>query len=435
MGFKKTTSLKKPFKIIIFPFAFALLYIILPLYFTFSLKSIATIFLLIFYLINALMVFYLFRKSFNRKSRLKIQVLNLQEKLNVLKDEFAKEFKNKISLQEKIKRYDSLKKIIDEINQELDLETISNNLTTIGFSMIGRNKGSCILYLVDAQTQKLTLFKAKKEDERLMIKAKEGDIFDLWVLRHTRPLFIEDVKKDFRFDLERIAAQDIRPIISLCSAPFISENRFLGILRLDNTIPCFYSQDDLRFQVTICELGALALENAQLFQRTRELAIHDGLTSLYTKGYFLERLREEYKRSIRQNTNLSLLMLDIDYFKNYNDKFGHTAGDLVLQTLSRTIIESLIDLRPLIISRFGGEEFCIILTRTNKQKAGNTAELLRAKIEKTKIFLRKQETNITVSIGVATFPDDASDEDELIFKADRALYAAKQKGRNRVCGI
>ena len=435
MGFKKTTSLKKPFKIIIFPFAFALLYIILPLYLTFSLKSIATIFLLIFYLINALMVFYLFRKSFNRKSRLKIQVLNLQEELNVLKDEFAKEFKNKISLQEKIKRYDSLKKIIEEINQELDLKTISNNLTTIGFSMIGRNKGSCILYLVDAQTQKLTLFKAKKEDERLMLKAKEGDIFDLWVLRHTRPLFIEDVKKDFRFDLERIAAQDIRPIISLCSAPFISENRFLGILRLDNTIPYFYSQDDLRFQVTICELGALALENAQLFQRTRELAIHDGLTSLYTKGYFLERLREEYKRSVRQNTNLSLLMLDIDYFKNYNDKFGHTAGDLVLQTLSRTIIESLIDLRPLIISRFGGEEFCIILTRTNKQKAGNTAELLRAKIEKTKIFLRKQETNITVSIGVATFPEDASDEDELIFKADRALYAAKQKGRNRVCGI
>lgn len=199
MGFKKTTSLKKPFKIIIFPFAFALLYIILPLYLTFSLKSIATIFLLIFYLINALMVFYLFRKSFNRKSRLKIQVLNLQEKLNVLKDEFAKEFKNKISLQEKIKRYDSLKKIIEEINQELDLKIISNNLTTIGFSMIGRNKGSCILYLVDAQTQKLTLFKAKKEDEKLMIKAKEGDIFDLWVLKHTRPLFIEDVKKDFPF--------------------------------------------------------------------------------------------------------------------------------------------------------------------------------------------------------------------------------------------
>ena len=128
-------------------------------------------------------------------------------------------------------------------------------------------------------------------------------------------------------------------------------------------------------------------------------------------------------------------MLDIDHFKNYNDKFGHTAGDIVLKELSLMMTEFSRELRPLIISRFGGEEFCIVLPQMNKIVAIDLAEKLRIKIEKKKIILRKQETDVTVSIGAASFPSDARDEDELIFKADKALYLAKQKGRNRVCGI
>ncbi|MCK9604574.1 MAG: sensor domain-containing diguanylate cyclase, partial [Candidatus Omnitrophica bacterium] len=335
---------------------------------------------------------------------------------------------------EKIKRYDSLKKIIEEINRNLVLESIADNLIAIAFSLAAGNKGTCVLYLVDSQTQlNLTLFKAKKEDKKLIIKAKEGDIFDLWVLRHTSPLLIEDIKKDFRFDLEKLKAQDKRPVSSLISSPLISENRFLGILRLDHPDPYFYSQDDLRFLVTICDLGAVAIENGELFKKTQDLATHDELTTLYTKGYFLERLKEEHKRSVRQNRPLSLLMLDIDYFKNYNDRFGHGAGDNVLKALSQDIVEGLKDYSP-IISRFGGEEFCVILSGIDKKRAGIIADGLREKIEKTKIILRRQETNITVSIGVAGFPDDSKDESELIMKADKAMYEAKQKGRNRVCG-
>jgi diguanylate cyclase (GGDEF)-like protein len=371
----------------------------------------------------------------NRKHYLKIQNLSLQEKLNITKDDSARKLRNKIALQEKISRYDSLKKIIEKINQALDLEFIANNLAAVAFSLIGHNKGSCMLFLVNNKTQKLFLFKTKREDESLIIKAKEGDIFDIWVLRHAQALLVEDARKDFRFDLERLKLHEIRPILSLISSPFISEHKFFGILRLDNPEAYFYTQDDLRFQTTICELGALALENAQLFQETHELALHDGLTNLYRKGYFLERLKEECTRSIRLATSLSLFMLDIDYFKNYNDKFGHTAGDLVLKELSLTMVEFLKDFEPLIISRFGGEEFCILFARLDKKKAYTIVEKLRVKIEKTDIILRKQKTKITVSIGVANFPADASDENELIFKADKAMYEAKEKGRNRVCGI
>jgi diguanylate cyclase (GGDEF)-like protein len=124
-------------------------------------------------------------------------------------------------------------------------------------------------------------------------------------------------------------------------------------------------------------------------------------------------------------------MLDIDHFKDYNDKFGHTAGDIVLKSLSSGITDFLKGLGP-IVSRFGGEEFCVILSRTDKKKAASVAEELRVLIEKKKINLRGWETSITVSIGVAAFPGDASEENDLILKSDRAMYEAKQKGRNQV---
>jgi len=315
------------------------------------------------------------------------------------------------------------------------LESIANNLVSIAFSLLANNRGNCILYLVDSQTQSnLSLFKTKKEDDKLIIKAKEGDIFDHWVLRHTSPLFIEDIKRDFRFDLENLKTQDIRPISSLISSPLISENKFLGLLRLDCQEPYFYAQEDLRLLVTICDLGAVALENGELFKKTQDLAIHDELTALYTKSYFQERLKEECKRSARQNRRLSLLMLDIDHFKDYNDKFGHGSGDIVLKTLSQCLAEELDGQSP-IISRFGGEEFCITLSGLDKMKVGKIAEEIREKIEKMKIILRRQKTKITISIGVAHFPDDASDDSDLIMKADKMMYEAKQKGRNKICGI
>lgn len=388
--------------------------------------------LIIFSIINIATAYYILNRYFKKKQRLNIQIQDIQEKINVLNTDNFQEGKNKVSLDEKIRRYKSLREIIEEIDQHLDTEYVGESLTRIAFSQIANNKGTCILYLIDNHTQKPALFKTKKEDKELIIKAKEGDIFDLWVLRHANPLLIEDIKKDFRFDLEKIEKQHVRPISSLISSPLISEHKFLGILRIDNSSPCAYSQDDLRFLSSICDLGAVALENAQLFQRTKDLAIHDELTSLFTKGYFSERLKEECKKGLHQDITFSLLMLDIDWFKNYNDKFGHISGDIVLKSLSRAITDFLKDSSS-IISRIGGEEFCIILPSRDKNAAFKIADELRVKIEKTKIILRKRQTHVTVSIGVATFTQDATDADGLILKSDKAMYEAKKKGRNRVC--
>jgi diguanylate cyclase (GGDEF)-like protein len=405
-------------------------YIVVAAYIVFFLKRQPFI-LAPFFLSVALIVFYLVRRHFAKRYRVELQKQNLQEKLNVLNDDNIRESGNNAALNAKILRYKGLKKIAEEINQSLDLDTVADSLSMLAFSLISNNKGTCLLYLLDNQRQKLSLLKTKKEDKSLVIKAKEGDIFDLWVLKHAQPLLMEDVKRDFRFDVEKLKEQELRPIGSLVSAPFTSENKFLGILRLDNPTANSYTQEDLRFLVTLCDLGAVALENSQLFLMTQDLAIHDELTGLYTKGYFLERLREECQRSLRRNLVFSLLMLDIDLFKNYNDKFGHTAGDMVLKNLSLCLVEYLKE-KNCLISRFGGEEFCILLMGLKREETLEVAEGLRRQVQEQRMLLRRQETNITVSIGLTVFPINGTDENELIRTADMAMYKAKQAGRNRV---
>lgn len=421
---KKTPNFKFIIKICVIIF----LYLYLPIIITRNKE-----FLLIsFYSLNLLIVLALFKYYYNRASCLNIEQGLTEEKINVLIDDRNQLLKTSEAFTEKIKRYSSLKGIIEQINSDLILDSVTDKLADIAFDLIAKNKGVCAVYLVeeDHQTQ-LKLFKTRKENPDFVIKAKEGNIFDFWVSRHATPLLIEDIKKDFRFDVEKMLTQDIRFISSLISAPFITEHKFLGLMRLDSQQSNFYSQDDLRLLTVICDLGAVAIENALLFQKTQELAIHDSLTSFFTKAHFLERLKEEYKRSSRQNATFSLLMIDIDYFKNYNDQFGHIAGDIVLRRLALRFKETLSTFDA-VISRFGGEEFSIILRGIEKPQASQIAEKLRKDIEEMKIILRRQETSVTISTGVANFPIDAKDDEELLLKADRALFKAKQEGRNRV---
>ena len=407
------------------------LYAILPIFLVKYLHQTISA-LLPYYLILLGLLFYFFKKTASLKRLFGIKRQEIRENVNILRDDISRGFKNKESILGKISRYHRLKDILVKLNQNLDIDTIAEDLVLISFSNIGKERGVCLLYLADKKERiHLSLFKSKKEDKDLVIKAKEGDIFDLWVLRHASPILIEDLKRDFRFDTEKLDRKHTRLFSSLISSPLISESEFVGILRLDSSESCFYSQDDLRFLATVSDLSAVALENAQLFQKTEELAIKDALTSFYRKEYFMGRLDEECKRAIRKNEVFSLLMLDIDHFKDYNDKFGHASGDIVLKSLSIHMEELLCDYNP-IIGRFGGEEFCVILPFIDKEKASYIAEGIRLSIETMKIVLRRIENKITVSIGVATFSKDVSEAGELIFKADHAMYEAKKQGRNRI---
>ncbi len=409
---------------------FLLSYLCIPVYLVTN-NMLPFRFLLVLYAAGAAAAAYAYMEAAARIRQVRFLAEDLQEKMNVLKDENAREEKSKNSLTEKISRYRHLKDIIEKINKSLDMDATVDALVSVAFSGIANSRGTCFLYLFDHQEQSLTLYKTKKDDKRLVIKSKAGDIFDQWVVRHLNCLWVEDAKKDFRFDADRIGNAENRPIGSLISVPLITGRTLQGILRLDNPQPDFYSLDDLRFLTAVADIGAVALDNNALFEKTKELAIHDGLTGLFAKGYFFERLKEECRRGLRQNRIFSLLMIDIDHFKLYNDRFGHPAGDIVLQTIARTMTEFFRE-KTALTGRFGGEEFCVILSESPKEEAAALAEGLRGHIEAQTVLLRNQETRVTVSIGVASFPQDARDEAELVIKADKAMYAAKQGGRNRI---
>jgi diguanylate cyclase (GGDEF)-like protein len=179
-------------------------------------------------------------------------------------------------------------------------------------------------------------------------------------------------------------------------------------------------------------LTSIAIENAQLYEHLETMAIKDGLTGLYLRRHMLERLAEEISREMRRGQDLSFLMIDLDRFKQYNDSFGHMAGDIVLKSIAQ-MLEEYFNHPGDLVCRYGGEEFCVVLPDCPKAKAMSLANELRKKIEAHEIILRRQKTRVTVSIGVAAFPKDAPGRDDLIFKADEALYQAKETGRNKVC--
>jgi diguanylate cyclase (GGDEF)-like protein len=172
-------------------------------------------------------------------------------------------------------------------------------------------------------------------------------------------------------------------------------------------------------------------ELAEANTRLAQLAVTDGLTGLYNHRHFHERLTLEVERSQRSGLPLSLLMLDVDHFKQFNDTFGHPAGDEVLRQLARV----LADTRRAndVVARYGGEEFAVILVDTPKFTAAKVAERVRERIN-THDFSEAapRAGKLSASIGVATFPDDGADAETLVRSADTALYAAKRAGRNRV---
>jgi diguanylate cyclase (GGDEF)-like protein len=161
-------------------------------------------------------------------------------------------------------------------------------------------------------------------------------------------------------------------------------------------------------------------------------ALRDGLTKLFNKRYFLERLDSELKFAQRHETALTLLMLDIDFFKKVNDTHGHLAGDMVLVAIANQLSRAVRN--EDVVARFGGEEIAIVLRAINIDNAAQMAERLRKLVEGTVIPFESKELRATVSIGIAGFPSTpAKTVDQLVDAADKALYRAKQSGRNRVC--
>jgi len=222
---------------------------------------------------------------------------------------------------------------------------------------------------------------------------------------------------------------------SYLGVPLLSKDgRVLGVLNFHNPEPGSFSERDLKLFQAAAEQVSISLDNALTFQMTKELTNRDELTKLYNRRYFFERLEKEVERAKRYNRKLSLLMIDIDHFKNYNDTFGHLRGDEVLRKLAMSLENNLRKVD--VIARYGGEEFLALLPETNKTSAKRVGEKLRKAIEKTDFHLGEGKLGpgrVTITIGISAYPEDCQDAFELLDLADKAMYYGKAQGRNRVC--
>lgn len=381
-------------------------------------------------LLNVIILFFFYRRLSEKRALLSLQREEILEKTNLLRADIGKETDAIAAFRSEIVAYSQLKTMVENLSSSLSVEETIRTLCREVTDLFNRQGATVILYLWDASQGQLAIAHASRHHHPVQIKNKRGDAFDRWVMKALQPLLLEDVKNDFRFDTEKIMDEESRRVASVLSVPLLVHEALIGILRLDSPSAQAFFHKDLRFLKTIADVGAVALENAQLFDRVEDMAIRDGLTGLFLPRYLMTRLDEEIKRYLRRDKELSFIMIDLDHFKRYNDRFGHTAGDIVLKCIG-ILLQRHFHSPGNLLGRYGGEEFCVVLPECGKDEARELAQAFVEAVEEERIILRRQETRVTVSAGIASFPEDAQTREELIHKADRALYEAKHRGRNR----
>jgi diguanylate cyclase (GGDEF)-like protein len=231
---------------------------------------------------------------------------------------------------------------------------------------------------------------------------------------------------------------DYRPLDeknrSAMAVPMMARGHSGGVLLAESRNRDHFQERDIQLLSIVARSAAMALENAALHKRTEELTIMDELTRAFNYRHFVKKLDEEKKRAARYKMPLSIIMVDIDHFKLFNDTNGHEAGNAVLRELAKIIQGCIRDVD--IFARYGGEEFVVVLPQTDLQAARIIGERIREQVEAHKVLLPELgHRTITVSVGVSSYPENGRSENELVDAADKALYRAKGDGRNMVCTL
>jgi diguanylate cyclase (GGDEF)-like protein len=249
-------------------------------------------------------------------------------------------------------------------------------------------------------------------------------------LNQVEPLAVSDIKHHPKFDNPLMLGEGVR---SLMASPLKAEGRIMGILYVDDFKPRQYTAREISLLMLLSTMAAMAIEKTRLLENTRLLAITDELTGLFNHRHFRKQLNLEISRAERYHRPLSLMMIDIDYFKHYNDTNGHLKGNQVLKEMGKILKEMSREVD--IVARYGGEEFSIIMPETDRRKARTLSERLRKRIESHGFDNagKQPNKNLTVSIGVASYPENGGSAFDIIEQADKALYEAKYAGRNTVC--
>jgi len=317
--------------------------------------------------------------------------------------------------------------ITNLMNSSLDISHVLRNVTQVVVEYLELSSNA--IFLLDPSENVLRLISCNvfTEEESAKVVIPMGELAPGIIAQTRQPLYVQNLHED------PLIHEDARPIHKPKSSigfPLICRDTLLGVIAFDAESIREFSDWEIHLFESIAGQVALAIYNAHLFSKLEHLSITDGLTGAYNHRYFQVKLAESLKVAQKDSTPLSLLFLDLDHFKNYNDTFGHPKGDELLQELTLILRNTLRESD--VVCRYGGEEFAIILQDCPLPQATQIAERIRVACENHNFFgiERLPEKRITVSIGVAGSPPTMTTK-ELLSKADQALYQAK-RFRNRV---
>jgi diguanylate cyclase (GGDEF)-like protein len=339
--------------------------------------------------------------------------------------------KNVSSLQRKIKELKTLNEVVQAINSSLEPKAIFQTIMDKTADVIKAEAWSVLL--LDPKTNELVFEAAAGEagQKLLGLRIKVGQGVAGWVAQHNKSLVVADVAKDPRF----YSGMDKKTKFvtkSILCVPMRHRNQFMGVVEVINKIggeP--FNQDDLEVFENLVAHIAIALENANVYAKMEQTSLTDDLTKLYNIRYGNQFLDTYLSKPTQRQSKLSLIFLDIDYFKLVDDNYGHLVGSETLKLIGDRIRRSIRDKDVAV--RYGGDEYMVILPGTDKETAAYIADRIRQEISREPFPAAGKKTfHVSVTLGVATYPDDARNRDELIGAADRAMYNGKTTGRNKV---
>jgi diguanylate cyclase (GGDEF)-like protein len=285
---------------------------------------------------------------------------------------------------------------------------------------------SALVYFWE-ETSEQMLLRGTRGVERVSESLSRGNVLNFWVNKYSRPMMLS---RGYLPQADAVLAEMGAGTVLV--VPLVVNNRTLGSMQLFAGASAAFSDEDAQLLWILALVSENMLNREQANEGLLTFAFTDYLTGLKTRGYFEQQLELEIKRCERKKAPLTLLMIDIDFFKPLNDRYGHHVGDQVLRDVSSLLTKDMREIDT--VARYGGEEFVIILPETSAASAVRVAQRLRRSVENAKFFAGSSSAveQLTISIGIATYPHDARFKRDLIECADAALYDAKSRGRNQV---
>ncbi|HEY8462588.1 MAG TPA: GGDEF domain-containing protein [Bacillota bacterium] len=324
-----------------------------------------------------------------------------------------------ITLEEKYAQSYTFRFIQEQISRELNSNELLNKALDVVTGVFGSRRS--IIYMMDeaknALVAKASLGYKDSSELRSEIPFNEDNLY-------TRTC---KEKKVFTITADE-AGSDAGEPYQLIMVPLNTRHSCLGLMVLEVDIYRIINDELREFAASIARELSLSLENAYLYDKLRNMAVRDGLTGVYNRMYLMSYMQELFKC---KPSSVTVMIFDLDNFKLINDQFGHLSGDMVLKITAKITVEIV---KQGIVARYGGEEFVIVLPDTDQKTACQIGEKIRRAVE-THQFLAQDGSRIpvTLSIGLASYPLVAGNYTELLQLADRALYQAKNSGRNRMC--